>query len=600
MTPNRLAREGSLYLRQHAMNPVDWYPWGDEALERARREDRPVFLSVGYASCHWCHVMEREVFEDPEAARVLNEEFVAIKVDREERPDLDAVYMEALQAMTGSGGWPMSLFLAPSMEPFYAATYLPRGQFVAVARRLSALYRERGDELRRLASEVATRAAVVAEQPPSAPATLDDAARLVVQARRSFDPTHGGMAGRLKFPTVPRWRALLEIAARVGDGEALDQVRATLDAMASGGLRDHLAGGFHRYATDPAWIVPHFEKMLYDQALLALLYLEAAQALGEPRYDDVARGTLAFVVDELGAAGRGFAASLDADSGGHEGSFYTWTVDELQQVAGAEDGRALALLLGVSPPGHVDGRSVLTRRAEPARVARRLDRPVGDVAALFERWRPALLAERSRRVAPARDPKRITSWNGLAVQALARGGARLGEGRFVEAAQQAAGFLLAAHRLPDGTLSVASNGGVAVGPGTLDDHAALGLGLVALHHATGEARWLDEAERLADEARGAFARAEGGFWTTREGLVVPLGRRFDVFDHAVPSGNGLMAELLHELSCSAARPDLALDLGRYLASQAALLKAAGLEMGASMAVVVRRDGPRCGPEGCAI
>jgi len=597
---NRLEAERSLYLRQHSRNPVDWFPWGDEALERARATRRPIFLSVGYASCHWCHVMEREVFEDAEVARLLNERWVAVKVDREERPDLDAAYMEALQAMTGSGGWPMSLFLTPDLKPFYAATYLPKGQFLAAARRLADLFRDRPAEILRVAEEVAARVSEPPALPRAEPMRVADAASLVRQMATHVDGEWGGMAGAMKFPTVPRWRAALKIAARVGDHAMLGHVQTTLTHMANGGLRDHLGGGFHRYTVDRTWTVPHFEKMLYDQALLALLYLEGAELLAEPAFADVAHETLRFIAHDLREPGGGFSASYDADCGGVEGSFYTWTPDELTAVAGPEDGRALALLLGVRAHGHVDGRSVLTRRADLDDASRLLGRDRAELAELFPRHRPALLAARERRTPPGRDPKLVTSWNGLAVQALARGGVQLDAPELVAVAREAASRLLTANRWSDGRLAVASNGGVPSGPGVLDDYAALGTGLLELARATGESRWLELALQLVERVRAGYARAEGGYFSTGEGEPAPLGRRVEVFDHAVPSGNGLMVGLLVDLAADAARPDLGLDAVRYLASHAALLRAAGLEMGASLDALLRLDTPRCGPDGCQV
>jgi uncharacterized protein YyaL (SSP411 family) len=597
---NRLAGERSLYLRQHATNPVDWHPWGDEALALARAEDKPIFLSVGYASCHWCHVMEREVFEDDDVAGELNEHWVAIKVDREERPDLDAAYMDALQAMTGSGGWPMSLFLTPDQKPFYAATYLPKGQFLAATARLAALYRDRADEVRRVALQVAARLAEPSSLPEAEPFTVDDAARLLRQMSAHVDGTWGGLGGAMKFPSVPRWRAALRVAARVGDRAALDQVRLTLDSMASGGLWDHLGGGFHRYAVDRAWTVPHFEKMLYDQALLALLYLDGFEVLGDARYAEVARATLEFLANDLQEQGGGFGASYDADSGGAEGSYYTWTPAELIEAAGPEDGKALALLLGVGAHGQVDGRSVLGRRVPVEQAARALAREPRELEGMFERERPGLLELRSRRTPPVRDRKLVTSWNGLAIQALARGGASLAEPSFVEAAVRAAERLQVSNRWPDGRLAAASNEGVPVGPGGLDEYAAQSLGWFELYRATGERRWLDGALSWVDEVRAGFARAEGGFWSTRVEEAGPLGPRFEVFDHALPSGNGLLAGLLVDLAASAARPDLALDAVRFLRSQASLLRAAGFEMGSSVEAALRLDAPNCGPDGCSI
>jgi len=416
---NRLAAEASLYLRQHAQNPVDWHPWGEEALERARREDKPIFLSIGYSSCHWCHVMEHEVFEDDGVAAVLNAKFVCIKVDREERPDIDAAYMDALQAMTGSGGWPMSLFLTPGLEPFYGGTYIPRDGFLQLIERIDLVFREKRDELQGSAAEVS---AAVNRRPPGGQGEPPDAEALTAAARKALagvDPAWGGFGGRQKFPTPPRWRFLLHHYRKTGDEDAARALRLTLDRMADGGIRDQIGGGFHRYAVEPTWLVPHFEIMLYDNAQLASLYLEASAALDEPRYRETALDVLDFLAREMRDPAGGFHASFDADSEGGEGRFYVWTPGEIEQIAGAADGPALAAVLGVTEEGNFEGRSIPTRRADIEDVARRFGRDPGELGGLFAEHREALRERRGRRSPPALDPKIVTAWNGLAIGAFA-------------------------------------------------------------------------------------------------------------------------------------------------------------------------------------
>ncbi len=541
---NRLLHERSLYLQQHAHNPVDWYPWGAEALSRARREERPLFLSVGYASCHWCHVMEREVFEREDVAALLNERFVSIKVDREERPDLDAAYMEALQAMTGSGGWPMSLFLTPDGKPIYGGTYLPPELFLEVARRI---HRAWTDERSTLEQQAGLLARGLSSALKLTPEELIEEEAIGTAARRALslhDERWGGLGGPMKFPTPPRWSFLLHRYRRTGDERLARAVRTTLEAMSTGGIRDHVGGGFHRYAVEPTWVVPHFEKMLYDNAQLASLYLEAATVLDAPRYAEVAADTLDFILRDLRGADGGFYASLDADSGGVEGACYVWTQDELLTLVGPVDGPPLAELLGVTAQGNFEHRNVLTRRQGAAEVASRHGRSPAEVAALFDRWRPALLERRASRPAPALDRKVITSWNGLTVSALARAARVLGRQDFRRAAEEAVRYLWRVHRREDGRLYRASTDGHPASEAVLSDYACLAAGLLELFQATQDQVHLRHALDLAGQALSRFAAPGGGFFMTAAETEAPLGRQLDLTDSVRPSGTSVMLHVL--------------------------------------------------------
>jgi uncharacterized protein len=601
---NRLADEPSLYLRQHAANPIDWYPWGEEALARAQDEDRPIFLSIGYASCHWCHVMEAEVFERRDVAEFMNRHYVCVKVDREERPDLDAAYMDALQAMTGSGGWPMSLFLTPAQRPFYGATYLPREQFLSVAAQLVEMMRTRRDEVDHRADQVYAR--VSASLSDGAAAPIDEAAvaKALEDMGRAFDPVWGGIGQRMKFPTPARWMYVLHHHRRHGDEAAGLMVQSTLTHMAAGGLQDHVSGGFHRYTVDRSWTVPHFEKMLYDNALMAQLYLEAAAVFDAPRFDEVVRRTLDFMLEEMALSDGGFAASFDADSGGEEGSFYVWTPQEISAAVGAEDGPILARLLGVTAQGSFEGgRSVLTRRADLEALAAESGRDVAALDALLDRHRSALRQFRALRLAPVRDPKRVTSWNGMAISAFARAAFAYDDPRYLAAAHATAEVLWRDHRRPDGSLIVASTDGRARGVGVLADHAFLALGLLDLYQATGAWPFAERALEVVDHVRARFAAEGGAFYDTPQGQAAPMGRQVEWLDHAVPCGGAAMLQVLTRAAALTGRAELRLDLERALTRAASLVPRAGAEMawtldarllssGPFYEVVLAQDGPR--------
>ncbi|WP_433268430.1 thioredoxin domain-containing protein [Actinosynnema sp. CS-041913] len=530
---NRLASATSPYLLQHADNPVHWHPWSPEAFAEARERGVPVLLSVGYAACHWCHVMAHESFEDDVTAAYMNEHFVNVKVDREERPDVDAVYMAVTQALSGHGGWPMTCFLTPDGEPFYAGTYyppVPRPGIPAFRQVLEAIthaWHEQGDEVRESAASIVSQ--LTFKPLPESTVDADVLDGAVVSLLGHFDRAHGGFGGAPKFPPSMVLEFLLRDHERTGSVEALSMVRATCDAMASGGLYDQLAGGFARYSVDAGWVVPHFEKMLYDNALLLRVYTHLSRRDESPRYREVVRGTAEFLLRTLGTAEGGFAASLDADTDGVEGLTYVWTPAQLAEVLGEAEGARAAVLYGVTEEGTFEhGSSTL----------RMLGAPDPAVAA-------KLLAARELRPQPGRDDKVVTAWNGLAVAALAEAGSVFGEPRWVEAAVRAAELLLDVH-LVDGRLLRTSRDGVAgAAAGVLEDYGCLADGLLALHQATGEAHWLTVACGLLDTALARFAGQEPGvYYDTADDAEALVQRPSDPSDNATPSGASSLASAL--------------------------------------------------------
>ena len=563
---NRLFLETSPYLLQHAHNPVDWRPWGDEAFEDARRLGRPVLLSVGYSTCHWCHVMEEESFEDEEVARFLNEHYVVIKVDREARPDVDAVYMNAVQTLTGGGGWPMTVWLTPDRLPFYGGTYFPardgdrgvRVGFLTLLRKLRATYDDQPDRVveaaASLAEQVRKNLAVAAtdDARPGAQ-TLREA---VAHVRESFDETNGGTRGAPKFPSNVPVRFLLRWHRRTGDPDALRMATVTLAQMAAGGIRDHVGGGFHRYSTDARWLVPHFEKMLYDNALLVLAYLEAHQATGRADFADVAREILRYVEREMTAPEGGFYSATDADSPApsgrrEEGWFFTWTPAELEAVLGADDARAVGAYYGVTAEGNFGGRSILHVSRALDAVAGELGRTPEELAATVADARERLYAERARRPPPLRDDKILAAWNGLMISAHARAALALGDASWADRAARAAGFVLD-HMRRDGRLLRSWRDGRPEHAGYLDDYAFLVAGLLDLYEATGEVRWLREAIALDGVLAAHYEDREGGgFFMTADDSEELLAREKPAWDGAEPSGNSVHALnmlRLHELT----------------------------------------------------
>ena len=570
---NRLAHSTSPYLLQHAENPIDWWPWRPEAFDEARARDVPVLLSVGYAACHWCHVMAHESFEDPDTAAQVNAEFVAIKVDREERPDIDAVYMSATQAMTGGGGWPMTCFLTPAGEPFQCGTYYPPAPrqgmpgFRQLLTAITKAWREDGERVRGAAGQIAARLAdTAAATPPPAALDTDTLAAAVEALSGAFDDTHGGFGGAPKFPPSMTLEFLLRHHERTGSARALEMVTLTCRRMARGGMYDQLAGGFARYSVDARWVVPHFEKMLYDNALLLRAYAHLGRRSPEPASAAfavrVAEETAEFLLGDLRTSEGGFAAALDADTDGVEGLTYAWTPAQLREVLGEEEGRWAARLLDVTPVGNFEhGSSTLRLLADPADAGR------------WARTRATLLAARVTRPQPARDDKVVTAWNGLAVTALAEAGGALDRPGWVRAAEEAAELLLRVH-VVDGRLRRSSRGGaVGAAAGVLEDHGCLADGLLALHQATGAARWLDAALELLDTALAHFAdpAAPGAFLDTADDAETLLHRPRDLTDGATPAGASALASAL--LTASVLAP--ADRAARYGEAGAAAVAAVG-------------------------
>ncbi|HSU13155.1 thioredoxin domain-containing protein [Longimicrobium sp.] len=542
---NRLANETSPYLLQHAHNPVDWYPWGPEAMERARAEERPILLSVGYSACHWCHVMERESFENHETAALMNELFVNIKVDREERPDVDSIYMTAVQQMTGHGGWPMTMFLTPAGEPFYGGTYYPpearygMPSFRQVLRAVAEAWRDRRDDVVRSAGEMRDALAQSAAVRPSAASSVDasvlDAAEASLAGR--FDARWGGFGGAPKFPQAMTLEYLLRQWKRTGGAEALRMAETTLRRMAEGGMYDHVGGGFARYSVDAQWLVPHFEKMLYDNALLARAYLHAWQATHDDAHRRVVEETLGWVEREMTSPGGGFYSALDADSEGEEGKFYLWTPDEVDALLGPEDGPLFRRYYDVSEGGNFEGRNIL-------HTAHALDdlAPAAGVAperlrAVVERGRRVLYEARAKRVWPGLDDKVLASWNAMMLHAFAEAARVFEREDWRAIAVRSAEFLTSALR-PEGRLLRTYKGGRAKIPAFLEDHALLVDALVAVYEATWDARWVREARSLADDMLAHFWEdGEGVFYDTASDAEALVVRPRDVFDNATPSGN---------------------------------------------------------------
>jgi uncharacterized protein len=533
---NRLVDATSPYLRQHADNPVHWRQWTPEALAEAAERDVPILLSIGYAACHWCHVMAHESFEDEQVAAAMNTGFVCIKVDREERPDIDAVYMNATVALTGQGGWPMTCFLTPDGRPFFCGTYYPKPNFLQLLAAVSDTWHHRRDDVEQASDQIITELRTMASGLPGGgpevqPALCDHA---VAGVLRDEDTVRGGFGGAPKFPPSALLEALLRSHERTGDRDVLAAVERTATAMARGGIYDQLAGGFARYSVDAAWVVPHFEKMLYDNALLLRAYAHWARRTADPLAHKVASETARFIIDELGTDGM-FISSLDADAAGVEGSTYVWTPNQLTDVLGADDGAWAAELFGVTDAGTFEhGSSVLQLPADP------------DDGERFDRVRSALLASRSTRPQPGRDDKVVTAWNGWAITALAEASVALGEPEFLSAATRCAHSLLDLH-LVDGRLRRASLGGrVGESAAILEDYATLATGLLALYQVTGDAQWLDAATGLLDTALEHFADdARPGRWfDTADDAEQLAVRPADPLDGATPSGASSIAEAL--------------------------------------------------------
>ncbi len=590
--PNRLQHESSPYLLQHAQNPVDWYPWGPEALRRAKEEDKPIFLSIGYSACHWCHVMEHESFENTRIAGRLNQDFVCIKVDREERPDLDQIYMTSVQIMTGRGGWPMSVFLTPDLQPFFGGTYWPPHPrmgmpgFDQVLAAVQDAWQNRREMALDQARQLTERIAAVSQQDSesaSLTAGLLDGAVLYLQ--RAFDGTHGGFGAAPKFPHAMDLQLLLRVWQRTGQDDLRQMVTRTLDKMACGGIYDHLGGGFARYSVDARWLVPHFEKMLYDNALLAATYLDSYLATGQAEHRQVVVETLDYVLRDMTDAAGGFHSTEDADSEGEEGKYYVWTPEEIQAVLGPDKAERFCRVYDVTSEGNFEGKSILNLPKTVAQVASLHSWPLAELMEELQQSRAQLLAARERRVRPGKDDKVIVSWNAMMIDSLARAGRAFDEPRYVQAATRAAAFLRNELWI-EGRLQHCWRNGRARLAAYLDDYATLANALVSLYEASFEIRWLDWAFQLIDEVLQRFADPAGGalFYTAddHEPLIT---RTKDLQDSSVPSGNAMAATALLRLAHLGQRPDYRQAANDILQSAAGLLEQAPAAAGQMLLAV---------------
>jgi uncharacterized protein YyaL (SSP411 family) len=563
---NRLAKETSPYLLQHQHNPVDWHAWGPEAFEEARRLDKPIFLSVGYSTCYWCHVMERQSFENETIAAEMNKRFVNIKVDREERPDVDQLYMTAVQVLTRHGGWPMSVFLTPGLRPFYGGTYFPptdqygRPGFVTVLRGIEDAYRNRPQDVSKTSEQLVNILEQLAEpSSPERPITIDNGfvESLLDRSVADYDPAHGGFGSAPKFPRETVLELILVHNRHFPGEQRMRMLRHTLDAMADGGIRDQLGGGFHRYSTDARWLVPHFEIMLYDNAMLAWVYTEAFRQTKEKRYARVARGIFDFVLREMTSPDGPFYTAFDAEVDAQEGLSYLWTADEIQRILGAQGAKLFNRVYGVdlgpnfADPHHGTGtpdKNILFLPRPMEEAASELAMTVPSLEEVLAPMRQKLYQARLKRKQPLLDTKILTSWNTLMIRALAYGGQVLDEGRYTDAAARAADFLLRHHRTPDGGLYRTSRDGAAKYPGFLDDYAFLIQALLALHEAGQNGHWHGAAEALALSMMGKFADGQtGGFYFTDRDATDLIVRQKTASDSPLPSGNAVAAMVLLDL-----------------------------------------------------
>ncbi len=562
--PNRLAHESSPYLLQHANNPVDWYPWGAEALGRSKSEDKPIFLSIGYSACHWCHVMEHESFENPEIAARLNANFIPVKVDREERPDLDQIYMHAVQLMTGRGGWPMSVFLTPGLQPFFGGTYWPprsgRGMpgFDQVLDAVLEAWRDRRDRAIEQAAELTEHLQTVSSAPAVEgqlrPELLTGAAAAL---ERTFDHQYGGFGGAPKFPHPMDLRLLLRVWRRTDRAGVLQMVTHTLDKMAAGGMYDQLGGGFHRYSVDARWLVPHFEKMLYDNALLCVAYLEAFTATDLEEYVTVAREICEYVLREMTDPAGGFYSTQDADSEGEEGKFFVWTPAELVEVLGPEAAKTFGYVYDVTELGNFEGHNILNRAKTIDQCAKLLSRDVADLTRELAESRAKLLAARESRVHPGLDDKVLVGWNGLMIDALAQGAIVLNEPRYLAAATKAAEFITR-ELMPGGKLLHTWRRGTAKQDAFLDDYASLAVALVSLYEAGFDEKWIDVAVQLCETMLARFGDPQaGGFFYTAEDHESLISRPRELYDNATPSASSLATTALVKLAKLTGRQDFA-------------------------------------------
>ncbi len=561
--PNRLAHETSPYLLQHKDNPVDWYPWGEEAFARAKAEDKPIFLSVGYSACHWCHVMAHESFEDEETAAFLNEHFINIKVDREERPDVDSLYMNAVQAITGGGGWPMSVWLLPDGRPFYGGTYYPKEprygmpSFLQVLRRVEQVFRENRSLLERDAAgltDMLSRSLSLSEGEVQLPES--EVFRVIFyELVKQYDSRNGGFGDRPKFPPAMTLELLLRLYRRFGWQQALEMATHTLDRMAWGGIYDQLGGGFHRYSVDEQWLVPHFEKMLYDNALLLRPYLYAYQVTGEPRYRRVVEETVEYIRREMTSTEGGFYSAQDADSEGHEGKYFIWEEAELRAALDSTiDAEAVLDYWGIRLGPNFEGRYILWVPEPPEAVAARHDLSVDELLAEVEKARARLFERREKRIPPGRDEKVLTAWNGLMIDSLAQASHVLGRPDFLDLAIRSADFILREMRR-DGRLLRSFKDGQARHNAYLEDYAFITEGLIELYQTTFDIRWFKEALGLTEQMVDLFWDEEAGFFDTasdHEGLIA---RPQSLTDNAIPAGTSSAVAVLIRMAILADRPD---------------------------------------------
>ena len=544
---NRLIHETSPYLLQHAYNPVDWHPWGEEAMGRAKREDKPILLSIGYSSCHWCHVMEKESFENETIAKVMNDHFINIKVDREERPDLDEIYMNAVQVMTGGGGWPMTVFLTPDLVPFHAGTYFPpedRGGmpgFPKVLTTVSDYYRSHQQEVSKMAAQMKSTLHQIVEIVPSKePMEEKILSNAFENLERQFDAYYGGFGGAPKFPSSMALSFLLRTWKRTGAKKALDMVELTLEKMANGGMYDHLGGGFHRYSVDDRWLIPHFEKMLYDNALLSRTYFEAHQATRKEEYRQVGEEILQYVLRDMKSPQGGFYSTQDADSEGEEGKFYVWTRDQIREILGQEGGTAFSAYYGVAPQGNFEGgRSVLHVASSLEKISELYGIRIPDLRAFLEEGRKKLFAEREKRIKPGRDEKILTSWNSLMISSFVDGFKVTGDAKYLDGGKEAARFILQAMRKEGGLMRVFNRGRCRV-KAYSEDYAFFIQALIDLYEATFEIDWLKEADDLNRRMIHQFwdERNGGFFFSGRENESL-IAQSKSPYDNALPSSNSV-------------------------------------------------------------
>ena len=595
---NRLAGQSSPYLLQHANNPVDWYPWGDEAFETAKKLDKPIFLSIGYSTCHWCHVMAHESFENEALAAIMNEHFVCIKVDREQRPDIDAVYMNAVQAMTGSGGWPLSAFLTPQGKPFYGGTYFPpkdsfgRPGFERLLLGIADAWKNKRDQLLSSAGAITEAIAAQARQEDPQELSVDILKAAKSNLQSIFDAANGGFGAAPKFPQPSNISVLLRHWHRTREKDALDMVKATLDAMAKGGIYDHLGGGFHRYATDARWLVPHFEKMLYDQALISRVYIQAYQAAKDEKYAAVVKDIFDYVLRDMTDPQGGFYAAEDADSEGQEGTFYVWDPKETKKVLGVKDARIFDAYYGVSTAGNFEhGKSILNITESALELAKELKTDPDKIDSVLSQARLKLLAHRSKRPRPHRDDKIIVGWNGLMISSMAYGGAVLEEPKYVDAAKRAAEFVLASLR-EQGRLKRFYRDGRAVEQGFLDDYAFFTLGLLDLYEATFDPKWLAHARELAEQMIDLFADDQGAaLYLTAKDAERLIVRSKPSYDGAVPSGNSVAAFALLRLGILTMDDKIADRADKLIESFSAQLAQSPISLSAMLNALDLRIGP---------